>query len=35
MAAPRRMLQSVGGLYRIRGELDVEGGEDDNSWFAE
>lgn len=29
------MLQRVGGLYRIRGELDVEGGDDDISWFAE
>ena len=35
MAAPRNKLQNVGGLYRIRGELDEDTGEGDSSLLAE
>ena len=31
IAAPRSKLQTVGGLYRINGELSVEGGDGDES----
>jgi hypothetical protein len=35
IAAPRMRPQIVGGLYRIIGELEVEGGDEGDSLFAE
>src|SRR5436305_11896258 len=34
IAAPRTRPHNVGGEYRIRGELEDDGGDGDKSWFA-
>jgi len=34
IAAPRIRPQRVGGEYRMRGELEDEGGDDESSWLA-